>query len=178
MTLADLAYYSLRDARLGEMKRENDGRALGLGVPLAVALTGMVACRPPRPLSPAPGTSAAATPSPTPPGALAPPVASPQPEAGRPHNTLRWKTNDVSNFGYDIYRAEREDGPFVKVNAQPVPGTLKPGKVQTFEYQDTAIDPGRDYWYYVESISLTGERMKFTPTLKAPAKVPPPTPRD
>ena len=111
-----------------------------------------------------------------------PPVASPVPggeaRTGAPterlHNTLTWKTNDVSNYGYDIYRADSESGPFVKVNAEPVPGTLQPGKVQTFEYQDAAIDPSRDYWYYVESISLTGERLKFTPTLKAPAKVPPP----
>ena len=160
------------------MNREKHGRTLGLGVPLAVALTGMAACRPPRPSSTAPGTSAAATPSPTPPGTPAPSAASPQPGAERPHNTLRWKTNDVSNFGYDVYRAESEGGPFVKVNAQPVPGTLKPGKVQTFEYEDDAVDPRRDYWYYVESISLTGERMKFTPTLKAPAKVLPPAPRN
>jgi len=150
------------------MKREKDGRALGLGVPLAVALAGMAACRPPRPSIPAPGTPPAAAPTRAP----VPPAASPQPGAERPHNTLRWKTNDVSNFGYDVYRAESEGGPFVKVNAQPVPGTLKPGKVQTFQYQDEAIDPHRNYWYYVESISLTGERMKFTPTLQAPAKVP------
>jgi hypothetical protein len=102
----------------------------------------------------------------------------PSPATERPHNTLRWKTNDVSNFGYDIYRAESEAGPFVKVNAQPVPGTLKPGKVQTFEYEDDTIDPAKDYWYYVESIALTGERLKFTPTLLAPAKSPPPSPRD
>jgi hypothetical protein len=150
------------------MKREKDGRALGLGVPLAVVLAGMAACRSGRLSPPPPGTPLATSPAPAP--------VSTRPQ--RLHNTLRWKTNDVSNFGYDIYRAEGEDGPFVKVNAQPVPGTLKPGKVQTFEYEDAAIEPGKDYWYYVESISLMGERVKFTPTLKAPAKVPPPTPRD
>jgi hypothetical protein len=84
----------------------------------------------------------------------------------------------VSNFGYDIYRADREAGPFVKVNAEPVPGTLRPGKVQTFEYEDFTIDPARDYWYYVESIDLMGKRARFTPTLKAPAKVPPVPSRD
>ena len=62
----------------------------------------------------------------------------------------------------------------MKVNAEPVPGTLQPGKVQTFEYHDEAIDPSRDYWYYVESITLLGERVRFTPTLKAPAKSPGP----
>jgi hypothetical protein len=152
--------------------REKD-RSRGLAVPLAAALTGLVACRSARPSPPAPALPSSAAPSPA-------PVATPSslPTAERPHNTLRWKTNDVSNFGYDIYRADSENGPFVKITAEPVPGTLKPGKVQTFEYEDDAIDPVREYWYYVESISLTGQRLKFTPTLKAPAKAPGPAARD
>jgi hypothetical protein len=132
--------------------------------PLAASLSSLLACR-------SAGAPAARTVlSPAPPAAVQPAPSAP---AEAPSNTLRWKTNDVSNFGYDIYRAESEAGPFVKINARPVPGTLKPGKVQTFEYEDRAIDPRKDYWYYVESISLTGERLQFTPTLKAPAKSPP-----
>jgi hypothetical protein len=152
--------------------REKD-RSRGLAVPLAAALTGLVACRSARPSPPAPTVPSSAAPSPAPVA-----TSSSLPTAERPHNTLRWKTNDVSNFGYDIYRADSESGPFVKITAAPVPGTLKPGKVQTFEYEDDAIDPAREYWYYVESISLTGQRLKFTPTLKAPAKLPTPSPRD
>jgi hypothetical protein len=129
--------------------------------PLVAALAGLVACRSAQ--TPVPATA----PSPTPPATAE--LAAP---AEAPHNTLTWKTNDVSNFGYDIYRAESEDGPFVKINARPVPGTLMPGKVQTFGYEDRAIDPRRDYWYYVECITLAGERLRFTPTLKAPAKNP------
>ena len=125
----------------------------------ALLAAGLGACRSAQPSRPA----EALPPQPA-------PVATPAPSE-RPHNTLRWKTNDVSNFGYDIFRAESEAGPFVKVNAQPVPGTLKPGKVQSFEYEDDTIDPRKDYWYYVLSITLTGARLKFTPTLKAPAKV-------
>jgi len=136
------------------------GRTLGMSLAAFVALS---ACRSARP-SPAVAVPAPATPAPSStPAAAASPVA-------RLFNTLRWKTNDVSHYGYDVYRADSETGPFVKINAQPVPGTLKPGKVQTFEYEDATIEPGRVYWYYVESISLAGERAKFTPTLKAPAK--------
>ena len=129
------------------------------GGPAAAAVAGLLACRS------AGAPIPAALPSPVP----AAPV---QASAEAPHNTLTWKTDDVSNFGYDIYRAESEAGPFVKVNAVPVPGTLKPGKVQTFQYEDRAIDPRKDYWYYVECITLQGERLRFTPTLKAPAKIP------
>jgi hypothetical protein len=126
----------------------------------AAALTALLGCRsadaPAAPAPPSPASSAAVLPA----------------SADAPHNTLTWKTNDVSNFGYDIYRAESEAGPFAKINAVPVPGALKPGKVQTFQYDDSTIDPRKDYWYYVECITLQGERLKFTPTLKAPAKVP------
>jgi hypothetical protein len=132
--------------------------------PAAAAIAGLLACR-----------SAQAPAPPAPPSPSPAPAATVQPSAAEaPHNTLTWKTDDVSNFGYDIYRAESEAGPFVKVNAEPVPGTLKPGKVQTFQYEDRAIDPRKDYWYYVECITLQGERLKFTPTLRAPAKLPSP----
>lgn len=135
-------------------------RTVGGG--LAAALAGLVACRSAE--TPVP----VAVPSPTPAAtATVEPAA-----ADAPHNTLTWKTDDVSNYGYDVYRAESEAGPFVKITAQPVPGALKPGKVQTFQYEDRAIDPRKDYWYYVECITLAGERLRFTPTLKAPAKNP------
>lgn len=125
---------------------------------LTACLAGAAACRSASPPPPAPPS----------PAAVADPAA-----GGAPRNTLRWKTNDVSNFGYDIYRAESEGGPFVKINDRPVPGALKePGSVQSFEYEDVAIDPRKDYWYYVESITLAGERARFTPVLKAPAKIP------
>jgi hypothetical protein len=133
-------------------------RTVGAG--LAAALAGLVACR------------SAGTPVPAGAPSPGPPATVESASAGAPHNTLTWKTDDVSNFGYDIYRAESEAGPFVKISPRPVPGTLKPGKVQTFQYEDRAIDPRKDYWYYVECITLAGERLKFTPTLKAPAKIP------
>ena len=138
---------------------ERSRRVGYVGGPAAAAVAGLLACR--SAAAPVP----AAVPSP-------PPAAAVQASTEAPYNTLTWKTNDVSNFGYDIYRAESEAGPFVKVNAAPVPGTLKPGKVQTFQYEDRAIDPRKDYWYYVECITLQGERLQFTPILRAPAKLP------
>jgi hypothetical protein len=143
------------------MIRDKTPTAWVRGAP-AAGLIGLLACR--SVAAPVPAPVASSTPA---------AVLAARPEV--PHNTLRWKTNDVSNFGYDIFRAESEGGPFLKINDRPVPGTLKAGKVQTFEYEDHAIDPRKDYWYYVESITLAGERVRFTPTLKAPAKIPPPS---
>ena len=41
--------------------------------------------------------------------------------------------------------------------------------VRQKRYDDT-IDPCKEYWYYVESVSTKGSREKFTPTFHAPAK--------
>ena len=38
------------------------------------------------------------------------------------------------------------------------------------KFRDDAIDPCREYWYYVEGISTSGNREKFTPTFRAPPK--------
>src|SRR6185503_11737701 len=105
--------------------REKEATGLGLSVAVVMALT---VCR---------SAPASSPPAPPAPGPSPVPLASP---VARLSNTLRWKTNDVSNYAYDIYRADSEAGPFVKVNARPVPGTLKPGKVQNFEYEDATIE--------------------------------------
>ena len=86
-------------------------------------------------------------------------------------NKLRWSTaSEVDNFGYDVYRAESEDGPFERVNPDPIHGAGTTDETSHYEYVDAAIDPHKDYYYYIESISLAGFREKFTPVYKAKAK--------
>jgi len=88
-------------------------------------------------------------------------------------NTLKWTTaSEVDNFGFDIYRSLDEDGPFEKITEQPLPGAGTTDEPQRYVFVDEDIDPGTDYYYYIESISLGGLREKFSPTIKAPAKRP------
>jgi len=116
------------------------------------------------------GAAQAAPPSPAPAPAASPaPGTSPSP--GPPANTLKWSTaSEVENFGYDIYRADAEDGPWVRINAKPIAGAGTLDEPSYYQYVDTNIDSTRIYYYYVESISLKGVREKFTPVIKAPAK--------
>ncbi len=98
--------------------------------------------------------------------------ADPQKEPETYTNTLKWTTaSEVDNFGFDVYRSESEDGPFTRLNAEPVPGAGTTDEISRYEYVDENIDPHKDYFYYVESISMAGVREKFTPTYKAPAKI-------
>jgi hypothetical protein len=86
-------------------------------------------------------------------------------------NTPRWTTaSEVDNFGYDVFRGDLEDGPFTKLNPDPILGAGTTDETKNYEYRDDTIDPCREYWYYVESIDTKGAREKFTPVFKAGAK--------
>ncbi|HSX59132.1 MAG TPA: hypothetical protein VLF18_02925 [Tahibacter sp.] len=93
------------------------------------------------------------------------------PKDQRLANTPRWTTaSEVDNFGYDVFRGDLEEGPFTKLNADPILGAGTTDETKKYEYRDDTIDPCREYWYYVESIDTKGAREKFTPVFKAAAK--------
>jgi fibronectin type 3 domain-containing protein len=107
------------------------------------------------------------------------PAAAPSPAASPASlaNTIKWSTaSEVDNFGYDVYRADSEDGPFTRLTKTPLPGAGTSDEVHKYQYVDTTNDPSRPYYYYVESISLAGVREKFTPVIHAKAKLPPASP--
>ena len=87
-------------------------------------------------------------------------------------NTAHWTTaSEQENFGYDVFRSSvGEKGPFEKLTKQPMLGNGTTDETHEYRFSDDAIDPCKDYWYYVESIGTNGEREKFTPVFRAPAK--------
>jgi len=140
-----------------------------LAAALVLALPSLGAAQAPPP-SPAPSPSAAPSAAPA---QAASPTPGTSPSPGAPANTLKWSTaSEVENFGYDVYRADTEDGPWVRINTKPIAGAGTLDEPSYYQYVDTNIDPTRMYFYYVESISLKGVREKFTPVIKAPAKRP------
>jgi hypothetical protein len=92
-----------------------------------------------------------------------------EPDPDRPKelsNTLRWTTaSEVENFGFDIYRSTREEGPFEKINPTPIPGAGTTDEPQDYVYVDNTNDPRLGYFYYIESISLQNERERFSPVI-------------
>jgi hypothetical protein len=87
-------------------------------------------------------------------------------------NTSHWTTaSEEENFGYDVFRSSvGEKGPFEKLTKQPMLGNGTTDETHEYRFADDAIDPCKDYWYYVESIGTNGAREKFTPVFRAPAK--------
>ena len=122
------------------------------------------------------GSTRAAKPAPESPervagGTEGRPAESPPAEVAELKNTLRWKTaSEVDNFGFDVYRATSEEGPFERLTAEPIAGAVTTDEPQSYVFEDDTIEAGRVYWYYVESISMGGVREKFTPVFAAKAK--------
>lgn len=86
-------------------------------------------------------------------------------------NTARWTTaSEQNNFGFDVFRGDSEKGEFKKLTKEPILGAGTSDETHKYEYRDDAIDPCKDYWYYVEGITTSGSHEKFTPTFRAPAK--------
>jgi len=97
-----------------------------------------------------------------------------EPQGGREYeNKIRWTTaSEVDNFGFDVFRATKESGPFECINPEPIPGAGTTDETTDYLHVDDSIDPRQEYYYYVESISMQGERRRFTPILRAPPKLP------
>jgi hypothetical protein len=108
-------------------------------------------------------------------GAVLPKDAKPMEATVEIKNTIRWSTaSEVENFGYDVYRGDSEEGPFVRLTPKPIPGAGTSDEPHKYSYVDKDIDPTKEYWYYVESVSYSGVRERFTPIQKAKAKQPKP----
>ena len=147
--------------------------------------TALCACSPSTPEAGAPAPVAkplsATTPTPAQPAAATAPAKEvPVGQCGdqsklapdqRVANTARWTTaSEQNNFGFDVYRGDAEKGPFTKLTKEPILGAGTTDETHKYEYRDDAIDPCKGYWYYVEGISTSGTREKFTPTFHASAK--------
>ena len=88
-------------------------------------------------------------------------------------NKVKWVTaSEVDNFGFDVFRSENEEGPFEKINKDTIAGAGTVDTPNRYQFTDDGIEAGKRYWYYVESISMSGQREKFTPTFQSKPNYP------
>ena len=88
-------------------------------------------------------------------------------------NRVKWVTaSEVNNFGFDVFRGDNEEGPFIKINESTISGAGNSDIPNQYEFVDETIEVGEVYWYYVESISMSGQREKFTPTFQSKPRYP------
>ena len=70
---------------------------------------------------------------------------------------VEWTTeSEVNVAGFNLYRGESPDGPYVKVNTALIPGASDPLLGGKYVYTDTNVVAGRTYYYKLEDVELGG----------------------
>lgn len=64
-------------------------------------------------------------------------------------------------YGFNIYRADQQQGPFEKINGQLIPGVREPGSPDQFV--DKEVIKGQTYYYYIEGITYDSKAERITP---------------
>jgi hypothetical protein len=108
-------------------------------------------------LAPSPAPALRITP-PTPPP-VPPPV---QGKPGERKARLVWEAaQEDQAYGFLVYRSDRREGPFRRLNDTIVPVSTAPPPHQ-YTFEDTTVEDGRTYFYYLESISQAGQKARLS----------------
>jgi hypothetical protein len=85
---------------------------------------------------------------------------------------LKWQVaNEYDIYGYEIYRGDKESGPFARVNARMqlrLQGDPEMGSV--YQWRDNSAEPGKTYWYFINVVYNKGRKEQFTQPQKVVAK--------
>lgn len=78
--------------------------------------------------------------------------------------SVEWTTaSEVDNAGFNLYRSETADGPYVKVTQALIPAGARPITGGRYTYTDRAVTDGKAYWYRLEDIGLDGKATLHQP---------------
>jgi len=77
-------------------------------------------------------------------------------KAGNQSVTISWETGvETNNVGFNIYRAESENGPYKKINQKLIPAKAVAGNGASYEYVDNGVKNRKTYYYKLEDIDLS-----------------------
>jgi hypothetical protein len=78
---------------------------------------------------------------------------------------IEWETaSEIDTAGFNLYRGSSPDGSFVRVNENIIPASPDPLTGGTYSYEDKQVQPGRTYYYELESIDVDGSTSRYGPT--------------
>ena len=83
--------------------------------------------------------------------------------------TLQWKTeSEIENAGFNLYRADSENGAYVKINADLIPAEGSATGGASYAFTDTGVKNSRTYYYRLEDIDLNGTATMHGPVSATP----------
>jgi hypothetical protein len=76
---------------------------------------------------------------------------------------VSWTTaQEISNFGFHVYRSE-SGGPYTRITDRLIPGLTFSVRGRDYSYVDSNVTRGRLYYYKLEDIDTSGNRIMHGP---------------
>ncbi|MBN1139658.1 MAG: S8 family serine peptidase, partial [Anaerolineae bacterium] len=78
---------------------------------------------------------------------------------------VEWETvTEIDNLGFNLYRAESPDGPYVKLNEELIPSQAPGSPVgAVYVWLDEAVQAGQTYYYKLEDVDVYGHTTMHGP---------------
>ncbi|MCX5885086.1 MAG: DUF1566 domain-containing protein [Proteobacteria bacterium] len=84
---------------------------------------------------------------------------------------LKWTTeSEIDNAGFNLYRAESEEGEYVKINTSLILAEGSPTQGATYQFIDEGVKNRTTYYYKLEDIDLNGTSTMHGPVSAEPRK--------
>jgi fibronectin type 3 domain-containing protein len=81
-----------------------------------------------------------------------------------PHSaTIAWAPSASVVFGYNVYRATGQSGPYTRLTAVPLTST---------QYTDISVQPGQTYFYWVTAVDANTIESVFSVPVSAIIPIP------
>lgn len=97
------------------------------------------------------------------------------PTPGKVHIRYQYQAADLENLpaAFNVYRSNVAAGPFAQINTSPIRAARspRPGETQLL-LTDTAVDLGKTYFYYIETVMPDGRARKATGIVRATVNLP------
>ena len=76
---------------------------------------------------------------------------------------LEWKaTKEEGVYGYLVYRSTDRNGPYYRLGHEIVHVSPEPGEIHSYRFADPTVEPGKTYYYYLDTIATTGVKSRFS----------------
>ncbi|MFN8596887.1 MAG: hypothetical protein U0559_11985 [Anaerolineae bacterium] len=73
--------------------------------------------------------------------------------------TVEWSTaSELNTAGFNLYRADRPDGPFTQINSDLIPASPDPLVGGSYAFTDTHVIGGQTYYYKLEDVETSGAK--------------------
>ena len=82
---------------------------------------------------------------------------------------IRWTTDaEIDNAGFNLYRADGEDGEYVRINDDLIPAQGSPSQGADYEFTDNNVQNRQTYWYMLEDVDVNGVAVQHGPVSAMP----------